>query len=160
MDQEDVGDGGSLAGTLRNRTVKSVLAQNTHFSIFQRLLRHSHQARDLYVLDSKTNPKTQVSPSSAVNNPDDLALGAHFQDSKNLSAPFVTWLLCWQTSCEENKGAASPHGYATSPFHWDQAAREERTHGKTDGPALNTRQNPLEGLGRERDEQTAAQRHP
>lgn len=52
-----MGDGGSLAGMLRNHTVKSVLVQNTDFSPFKRLLRPSHQARDLYVLGSKLTPK-------------------------------------------------------------------------------------------------------
>lgn len=48
---------------------------------------------------------------------------------------------------------------ATSPLHSDQAAREEGAHRKTEGPALNTRQSSLEGLGREWDEQTGAQHH-
>lgn len=42
--------------------------------------------------------------------------------------------------------------YFDSPFHSNQAAVKERTYRETDGPALNTRHNSLEGLGvRERD---------
>lgn len=36
--------------------------------------------------------------------------------------------------------------YLDSPFHSNQAAAKERTYRETDGPALNTRRNSLEGL--------------
>ena len=36
--------------------------------------------------------------------------------------------------------------YLDSPFHSNQAAAKERTYRETDGPALNTRHNSLEGL--------------
>lgn len=36
--------------------------------------------------------------------------------------------------------------YLDSPFHSNQAAAKERTYRGTDGPALNTRHNSLEGL--------------
>lgn len=36
--------------------------------------------------------------------------------------------------------------YLNSPFHSNQAAAKERTYRETDGPALNTRHNSLEGL--------------
>lgn len=36
--------------------------------------------------------------------------------------------------------------YRDSPFHLNQDAARERTYRETDGPALNTRRNSLEGL--------------
>lgn len=79
-------------------------------------------------------------------------LGAHLQDSWKSSISFIAWLLCWKTSCLKYKRAAAHHMYFDSPFHSNQAAVKERTYRETDGPALNTRHNSLEGLGvRERD---------
>lgn len=48
--------------------------------------------------------------------------------------------------------------YLDSPFHSNQAAAKERTYRETDGPALNTRHNSLEGLRvREGDEMSKLQ---
>lgn len=144
------GSGGHGGWGLSGRHVEEsyseiCVSSNIDFSIFKRLLRPSRKRR--LCLRYQTNPKTQVPSALLSITPRTLPLGAHFQDSKNPSAPFVTWLLCWQTSCWENKGAAPHHVHPISPFHSDQAAREERTYRKTDGPAPNTRQNSLEGPG-------------
>lgn len=80
-----------LGGTAGGVYLAAALGHSTNFSITDKLLRPSH--RKPSHLRCQANPQTQV-PSAVSNNPPDLPLQAHAQETQHF---FLIWLLSWKT---------------------------------------------------------------
>lgn len=83
---------------------------------------------------------------SASNNPLDSWIRSTFAGQLKIQCFFYRLAPPLENKLLKHKRAAPYHMYLDSPFHSNQAAAKERTYRETDGPALNTRRNSLEGL--------------
>lgn len=83
---------------------------------------------------------------SASNNPLDSWIRSTFAGQLKIQCFFYRLAPPLENKLLKHKRAAPYHMYLDSPFHSNQAAAKERTYRETDGPALNTRSNSLEGL--------------
>lgn len=119
------------------------LYHNTDLSIFEKLLRPSHKRP--ICLRCQIIPKTQMPLSSAPSNPLNSCIRSIFAGQLKKQRFFYHLAPLLENKLK-HKRAAPHHMYLDSPFHSNQAAAKERTYRETDGPALNTRRNSLEGL--------------